>query len=241
MNKRETLHSILACGCLIIAGIPSNAQTQNVSDKISPAVEKAMGQETAISVFVELRKQPQRDILQRLEAESSRLILAKFAFERLAGNRAAVPEKDLDSARDELDAAITSVRHNAAQAIQDEIRPEQDHVSAMLAGAGATNIERYYIVNMLRADVPASAISTIAGLPEVMQISLIGSGAGTLNTAAGVGAPAFWYANPTGFTGKGQVVAVLDSGINEVHPAFKGVKFVDKVFLANAVSNPVCP
>jgi hypothetical protein len=97
MNKRETFHSIVAFGCLIIAGIPSNAQTQHVSDKISPGVQRAMAQGTAIPVFVELRNQPQRDILQRMEAESSRLTMAKFTFEKLAGNRAAAPVKDLDS------------------------------------------------------------------------------------------------------------------------------------------------
>ena len=68
-----------------------------------------------------------------MEAGNSRLVLAKSTFERSASNRAIVVAKDLEAAQDELDAAIGGVRHEAAQAIQDEIRPEQDNVSAALA------------------------------------------------------------------------------------------------------------
>ena len=160
--------------------------------------------------------------------------LAKANFERLAGYSRTPPLANLDNAREELEAATTSVRRDAAVAIQNEIRSDQSFISGLLSSAGATNIQRFYIVNVLSAEVPASlAVTMIARRPEVTRILLVGSGTGTLNTAAGVGAPAFWDA-PNFFTGVGQIVAVLDSGINENHPAFRRVTFEDAVFLNNA-------
>src|ERR1022692_1837763 len=79
------------------------------------------------------RASRRRRFCKGMEAGNSRLVLAKSTFERSASNRAIVVAKDLEAAQDELDAAIGGVRHEAAQAIQDEIRPEQDNVSAALA------------------------------------------------------------------------------------------------------------
>jgi serine protease AprX len=218
------------------------AAQPRTQDKISPDVQRAVAQgATTLQLFIELQDQPQADILRQTEAGSSRLLSAKSNFERLAGYGSAAPVDKLNSARDELDAATSSARHDAAQAIQNQIRFGQDNVSAALSGAGATNIQSYYIVNVLSADVPAAAIATIAKRPEVAQIRLAGWGSGDLNTAANLGAPAFWHATPPS-TGVHQNIAILSSGIDEEHPAFKGDTFnEDKVFLANSIAHPICP
>jgi hypothetical protein len=223
---------------LILLLVAATAAAQDSSNKITADARQALSRGAAtLPLFLELSDQPQAEILQQMERESTRLTLAKNNFERLASYGVAAPAKDLDDAREELDAAVGSVRQAAARAIQDRIRPGQDNVTAALAGVGATDIRSYFVVNVLRADVPASAVDFIASRPEVVRIGLIGSGKIALNTTAALGAPAFWHATPA-YTGKGQIVAVLDTGINEMNPALIGPAYTDAIFLESAIKNP---
>jgi subtilisin family serine protease len=225
-------------GRLMLLLVAATAAAQDSSDKITAEVRQALSRGAAtLPLFLELSDQPQAEVLQRMERESARLTLAKDNFERLASYGSAAPAKDLDDAREELDSAIGSVRQAAARAIQDRIRPGQDNVTAALAGVGATDIRPYFVVNVLRADVPASAVDFIASRAEVVRIALIGSGKIALNTTAALGAPAFWNATPA-YTGKGQIVAVLDTGINEKNPALVGPAYTDAIFLDSAIKNP---
>ena len=187
MTTRGTfLFLLLACA----AAAQSTTTTMQATDKISPGVQQALAQSaTVLPLFIELQKQPQAEILQRMEEGSTRMGLAKANFERLAGYSRTPPLANLDNAREELEASHNKVRRDAAVAIQNEIRSDQSFISGLLSSAGATNIQRFYIVNALSAEVPASAVTMIARRPEVARILLVGSGTGTLNTAAGVGGP----------------------------------------------------
>jgi serine protease AprX len=50
-----------------------------------------------------------------------------------------------------------------------------------------------------------------------------------------LGAPVFWAA---GYTGAGESVAVMDTGVRTSHPAFSGLNIVSKVFLDYAKQDP---
>ena len=55
------------------------------------------------------------------------------------------------------------------------------------------------------------------------------------NSVPALGAPTFWTA---GYTGQGQSVGVMDTGVASAHPAFDGKTIVDQVFLAQAGLDP---
>ena len=241
--KQGTRTVIRMFVCVLVSATYVRAQEEPASGKISAEIRQAAATTTGmLPVFIEFKTQPQAEILRRTEAWNVKFTAAKSTFERMSSNHVLARTSELDAARSELDDATAEIRHSAAKAIRDAIQPEQDSVSLVLATLGATNVERYYIVNVIRAAVPAFAIAALAARPEVVRISLIASGAPGSDVAAALGAAAFWNARPTGrpngYTGAGQTIAVLDSGIREDHPAFKNVTFTDRVFLNNASRNP---
>jgi len=99
----------------------------------------------------------------------------------------------------------------------------------LVSQLGARNVHRYTAINMLAAEVPASAIDTLASHPLVAEIGLIEKQFAQLKySVPALGAPVFWSA---GYTGVGESVAVLDTGVRTSHPAFAGLNIVNKVFL----------
>jgi hypothetical protein len=100
-----------------------------------------------------------------------------------------------------------------------------------LAGTRTVLPNRFsYLINAIGLDVPASAVEVIRAMAEVRHVSINepvrphldnsvryvrandGPGNKTIFTQAGVG--------PTRFDGTGQVIAILDTGIEHTHPAF---------------------
>ncbi|MCF8881071.1 hypothetical protein L5876_14685, partial [Hyphobacterium sp. SN044] len=73
--------------CLLLASAASAQDTATVApvpDKVSPGVQQALAQgATMLPLFIELQDQPQAEILQRMEAETPRLAVAKSTFEKL--------------------------------------------------------------------------------------------------------------------------------------------------------------
>ncbi|MBC7927979.1 MAG: S8 family serine peptidase [Bryobacteraceae bacterium] len=98
-----------------------------------------------------------------------------------------------------------------------------------------------YLINAIGLDVPASAVEAIRAMPEVRHVTINepvrphldnsvryvrandGPGNKTIFTQGGVG--------PTRFDGTGQVIAILDTGIEHTHPAFD-TRFDDANFLS---------
>jgi hypothetical protein len=88
---------------------------------------------------------------------------------------------------------------------------------------------------MLAAQVPASVIDVLAAHPEVEEINLVEKQSAQLATSVpSLGAPMFWNA---GYTGAGESVAVMDTGVRTSHPAFSGLNLVHKVFLVLCLTN----
>ncbi len=111
-----------------------------------------------------------------------------------------------------------------------------------LAGARTELPNRFtYLINAVGLDVPASAVKSIKAMPEVRHVTINepvrphldnsvryvrandGPGNKTIFTQAGVG--------PTRFDGTGQVIAILDTGIEHTHPSFDS-RFDDANFLS---------
>jgi len=184
-------------------------------------------------VFIVLRDQPHRQVLDRYEGPARlRLQVLEGRYAELS--RQILPsEAQLSLARGELEREMLDVRQAAFREIEALIRPEQDQVAALLTRLGARNIRRYTAINMLAAETPAAAIDALAAHPAVAEISLVEEQSAQLAVSVpSLGAPVFWSA---GYTGAGESVAVMDTGVRTNHPAFSGLNIVSKVFLDNAM------
>ncbi|HXN47601.1 MAG TPA: S8 family serine peptidase, partial [Bryobacteraceae bacterium] len=188
--------------------------------KIDPRVRERAQSEAAVPVFIVLEHQPQREIFQRAES-------ANALYREVAESR---------QSREAAEAVVRRTRRQAFQAIEQAIGPEQDALEGRLKGLGATRISRYLGINMLAAEIPATEIAALEADPAVARVSAVEKVYPQLATSVpALGAPAFWNA---GYTGQGESVGVLDTGVRTNHPAFAGVPIVSQVFLTNGSTDP---
>jgi hypothetical protein len=119
----------------------------------------------------------------------------------------------------------------------------QDRLEARLIAVGATRIQRYSIINMLKAELLPSQIAEIAREPGVARISpegiFEGHGEPKISVTS-VGAPVLWKAQPPVTGASSPSLVVIDSGIADLHSAFanKRGNLVREHFLQNAQNHP---
>jgi hypothetical protein len=126
--------------------------------------------------------------------------------------------------------AVTALRANAERAQAGVLAA----LRAAEASGAARELEPLWIANLVRAEVTPALLGELAARPDVARVRLdrpvalappagAGSGpvlAGTVSQALeAVGVPQAWDA---GFTGRGILVANLDSGVQGDHPALAG-------------------
>ncbi len=211
--------AVVAAAPLVYGQTP-RAGRAVVNPKIHPRVLERAQKETVIPVFIVLAHQPQREILERTRSVNA-------LYRQMAESR---------QAREEAEAVTLRTRRQAFQAIEQAIGPEQDALESRLLGVGAAHISRYQGINMLAAEIPASAIATLEADPSIAQLFPVEKLHPQLaNSVPALGAPAFWNA---GYTGQGESVGILDTGVRTNHPAFAGVSIVSQVFLTNASADP---
>jgi subtilisin family serine protease len=202
------------------------------SSKIGSALRTAAETGNLLSVVIVLADQPQAQIFKRIEGGNVfRMQMAENEFKNLAG-QPFPSEEQLRQAQSRLEDLVLENRQSAAREIESAVRPRQDSLISRIEALGATNLQRYLAINMISADIPASALSVLEADPAVAEVFLSEQDGAQLDISVPVlGAPAFWK---SGFSGKGQAVAVLDTGLKTNHPAFSGLKVVNKVFLGEA-------
>lgn len=211
----------------------------NAADVVDSKVRELVraGAQT-LPVFIVLRHQPHHEVLERYEGPASlRLQVLEGRYAELS--RQIVPsEAELSVARSEMEKAMLEVRQAVFNEIEVQIKPEQDAVAQLVLQLGGWNIHRYSAINMLAAEVPASAIDALAAHPSVAEISLVEKQSAQLATSSfSLRAPVSWSAD---YSGTGESVAVMDTGVRSSHPAFSGLNIVSKVFLDNGRQDPCC-
>jgi serine protease AprX len=201
-----------------------------IDARVRQAIEA--GAET-LRVFVVLRSQPHREVLERHEGPSTVWLEMLESRVRTASTRSPT---EAQQAQAELERQWREVRRMAFEEIRRQIEPEQYAVEGLILSLGGRNIRRFAAINMLAADVPAGAIATLSADPLVREISLVERQTAELNISVPtLGATSFWT---YGYAGAGQSVAVLDSGVRTNHPAFFGLSIVSRTFLDHGKLDP---
>ena len=201
-------------------------------DKVSSALRRVAYVREKLRVFVELTDSPQQEVM-RMILISRGNREREIEFRR----RSAVERQDAKAIADtqnESDQYLLETRRQAAAEIKSRIRPQQKRVSDWLKAQGATIRHEFEILNLLSAEIPAALLPALEASPDVLAVDLVGEQNAQLDkSTAALNAPAVWR---NGFTGAGESVLVLDSGIHYGHPAFGG-----RVTYANFFgNNPLC-
>ncbi len=223
----NTSRVIFAIAALVAASavVPPAAIGQpsvGTATKIDHRLRERAASEAVIPVLVVLARQPQYEMMR--QAEGTNALRRQIAESRPNGK-----------SREAAEAVVLETRREAFQAIERAIGPEQDALEARLKGLGASAVSRYLGINMLAAELPASALAALEADPAVAHVFAVEKDAPQLATSVpALGAPAFWNA---GFAGQGESVGILDTGVRTNHPAFAGVEVVSRVFLAYGVTD----
>ena len=209
--------------------------------KISPKLSR-LGSSQRAQVMIVFRQRPQKDIVERIEAAAGLYREpAEAEFVRLVKQPWAVAPQ-IRQARERLDQITLQTRNAARQEIEREIGSFQQYKMARLEGAGATRLERFWTHNMIAAEVPSEVLDQLAADEDVAevfpleQISLAAVSNESIDPNVGVLGLAAWWNE--GYTGAGQSVAVLDTGIRSSHPVFRNKEIIARSFLGRIRSNP---
>lgn len=108
----------------------------------------------------------------------------------------------------------------AAQAQRRAIEQAQDALLNQMANRNVKAIKKFALIPYLAVDVDASALTALASSPSVVSIAEDRRRYPSLMESVPlVGAPSAWA---SGYTGAGQVVAILDTGVDKTHPFLAG-------------------
>lgn len=131
------------------------------------------------------------------------------------------------------------------QAIERRIGHAQEAVLHALRSHPPRAVKRFRFVPGLAMRVDAAALRRLSGLPEVTRISEDASGEQSAGGGAqGGGAVAVRSGR---YTGKGQTIAILDSGIDKRHPFFRDARGRSRIVSETCYSSQsdrllaVCP
>lgn len=214
-------------------------ETAGTREKIDARLAAMADSAEPVRVIIIYRHQPQAAIVDRIESLAApRRELLRAQLGRAAGNRQAE-----DNAAAVLDADVIEARISARREIEAAIGAMQSLQAARLEAAGAVQVRRYWMRNMIAAEIPASAIAMLQDDPDVAEVLLAGEHRvsadkftnANIDPNVGVMGLASWW--NAGFRGNGQQVVVLDTGINAAHPIFAGKQIVAKAFLDSARRN----
>ena len=117
-------------------------------------------------------------------------------------------------------------RQEDTEAQRGFIAQAQDSLLNRLQANNRESVKRFQYIPYLAMEVSAEELEQLKASPEVFQIEedklfkpLL------INSTRTIGADAAWA---SGFTGTGQTVAILDTGVDSTHPALNGGKVVSE-------------
>ena len=192
-------------------------------------VAHAQAQHQPVPVFIVLSEQPQRAALDRAWASFVvRAGMAEAARETARQRIFVNPWEQVDAQR-AVDDTLVAERRHARREIETLIDGDQRALLDWLAGNGSRRLGRYSFANLVTAEVPAQLLDTLRAMPAVAAVFPVQRLRPQLSQSVpALGATTFWT---NGFTGAGESVGVLDTGLKANHPAFVGLNVVNRAFL----------
>lgn len=120
------------------------------------------------------------------------------------------------------------------------IRQAQTALLDRLAAYQVAGVKRFESIPFLALEADAIALQQLEAAPEVTSLQEDRAVPPALAESASlVGAPAAWA---SGFTGAGQTVAILDTGVDKQHPFLAGKVVSEACYsTTNSVATSVCP
>ena len=122
----------------------------------------------------------------------------------------------------------------AAERVQQrgEIAAAQNAVATALARFGATGIRRFSVIPAMTATIDGPTLQALAAMPGVAYIEADDLARPTLTQSTQViGMTSVWA---SGFTGVGQTIAILDTGVDAAHSFFGGRVVSEACYSTNA-------
>jgi uncharacterized protein (TIGR03437 family) len=200
--------------------------------KIDDRLRRSALELDRVPVLILLKEQPQKELY--LRARSDRRIQLETAEAALAASVASGERQPQLRAQKTLDELTMETRRETAFALERQVGHLQQALMDRLTAGGATDVFKFRLINMVRAEIPSRLLPTLESDDLVAQIGLVEREQIQMDlNAIWTGASTFWAA---GFTGSGETVAVLDSGVDALHPALIG-RVQGRNFVAN---NPAC-
>ncbi|MBZ0089617.1 MAG: S8 family serine peptidase, partial [Thermoanaerobaculia bacterium] len=121
------------------------------------------------------------------------------------------------------------------------IAAAQEATLSQLEGTGYRVIARFRSIPYLALELDAAALSRLIALDRVVSLHEdVAVPPALASSAPVIGAPEAWA---SGFDGSGQVVAVLDTGVDKAHPFFEGGRVVAEACFSSSSALVVglCP
>ena len=204
--------------------------------KIAPELKYRALNNDRLDVFIILNNQPHALIFEHVkQLYDKRVRDAEIKYQELLGQGQTSNEK-LQEANDNLNSLTLIIRQEAAQEIAAAVLPEQNALTALLLALGANSIQSYLMINVLKANIPSSSLTVLELDPSIAEIFPVSLHQAQLDISSqAFGANSFWN---SGFTGTGQSVAIMDSGLKSNHPAFSPSGIVSTVWLTNGSQDP---
>ncbi len=179
--------------------------------------------------------------INRIESHSAELTADKYEERELAAYKGYVLSDEQYERKqailEELDDLRTEINHEIGRHVEAETREQQEEVASLLESWGCPVLNRVRLTNAISSNVPGEMIPILEADPDVMWIDLSHVREGHLNTSiCTVGADtSFW---DEGYTGASCEGGILDSGVDEDHPAFSWKSFQSHVSLATGSTSP---
>jgi subtilisin family serine protease len=188
-------------------------------------------------VVVYLRNQEQSAIAQAVHAEYeprqrelARMVQFTYYAEQRMSTSAMVRARL--QAANVLDAVRRSMRLEILARSESARQESQARVASGVAALGGEVLYRYRTINALAIAIPAGSIETLKEHPDVAEVYEDRLMQGHMNISpAAIGAPTWWS---QGYTGGATDVAVLDSGVDNLHPALDPQLIFNRRCLATA-------
>lgn len=199
---------------------------------VAPAVTQAITAGAAtVEVIISPRSQPAGPLARNVRAASAAPRAALASAIRDATAQARIPAPPLLSRRELLlqrDALDRADRQEAYRRITTATQPNQAALAALVTQRGGTVSRRIGIGGAVVARVPAAAVDALAADPRVARIELdtpVEPELDLQRTSLGVDTT-FWV---FGFEGGVHDIGVLDTGVEQSHPALAGHPFLSNM------------